>query len=79
MKKKRNRYDGEFKLNSVKLVLTSKGERTMKAIAEDLGINYWVPVQWKKEYEKFGEAAFLGKRPAPCVRIVVASPQKTSN
>ena len=63
MKKKRNRYDGEFKLNSVKLVLTSKGERSMKAIAEDLGINYWVLVQWKKEYEEFGEAAFLGKKP----------------
>jgi len=63
MKKKRNRYDGEFKLNSVKLVLNSKGERTMKAIAEDLGINYWVLVQWKKEYEEFGESAFLGKNP----------------
>jgi len=63
MKKKRNRYDGEFKLNSVKLVLNSKGERTMKAIAEDLGINYWVLVQWKKEYEEFGESAFLGKKP----------------
>ncbi len=50
MNKKRNRYDGEFKLNSVKLVLNSKGERTMKAIAEDLGINYWVLVQCNKEY-----------------------------
>ncbi|MBU1106746.1 MAG: transposase [Candidatus Riflebacteria bacterium] len=35
----------------------------MKAIAEDLGINYWVLVQWKKEYEEFGEAAFIGKKP----------------
>lgn len=42
MKKKRNRYDGEFKWNSVKLVLSSKGERTMKDIAKDLGVNYWV-------------------------------------
>ena len=65
MKKKRNRYDGEFKLNSVKLVLTSKGERTMKAIAEDLGINYWVLVQWKKEYEEFGEAAVDFQRSVP--------------
>jgi len=44
MKKKRNSYDGEFKLNSVKLVLSKKGERTMKDIAEDLGINSSFPL-----------------------------------
>ena len=31
-------YGSEFKLNSVKLVFTSKGERTMTVVAEDLGI-----------------------------------------
>lgn len=32
MSKNKKRYDGEFKLNCVKLVISSKGERTMKEI-----------------------------------------------
>ena len=52
MNKNRKRYDGEFKLNCVKLVINSKGERTMKEIAQDLDLNYWVLADCKKKYEK---------------------------
>ena len=58
MNKNRKRYDGEFKLNRVKLLINSKGERTMKEIAQDLDLNYWVFADWKKKYEKYGESAF---------------------
>lgn len=62
MSKNKKRYDGEFKLNCVKLVISSKGERTMKEIALDLDLNYWVLADWKKKFEKYGESAFIGKK-----------------
>jgi transposase-like protein len=63
MNKNRKRYDGEFKLNCVKLVINSKGERTMKEIAQDLVLHYRVLADWKKKYEKYGENAFVDKKP----------------
>ncbi len=36
---KRKIYDREFKINAVRLILT--GERTMKEVAADLGVNYY--------------------------------------
>ena len=61
MKKDRKQYDREFKINAVKLVLRSKGKKTMQEIAEDLGINGAMLSQWKKEYLEKGEnKAFRG-------------------
>jgi len=58
MRGKRKSYDREFKLNAVKLVL--RGEKSMKEISEDLGLNYYMLAEWRKEYEKKGEESFPG-------------------
>lgn len=55
---KRAKYDREFKLSTVRLVL--EGKQTMKEIAADLGINYYTLVDWKHEYEQKGSQAFPG-------------------
>jgi len=52
-------FDKEFKINAVKLALT--GERTMKQISEELGINQNTLSNWKKEYLKDKDNSFPGK------------------
>jgi transposase-like protein len=64
MSKNKKRYDGEFKLNCVKLVISSKGERTMKEIAQDLDLNHWVLADWKKKISRLccsSSSSFRGR------------------
>jgi len=58
MRETRKVYDREFKINAVRMV--QAGERTMKEIAADLGVNYYTLAEWKKQYETKGEHAFPG-------------------
>jgi len=58
MGRERRSYDREFKINAVRLV--QHGNQSMKDISEDLGINYHVLAEWKREYEKKGDLAFPG-------------------
>ena len=55
---KRLKYDREFKISTVRLVL--EGKQTMRDVAADLGVNYHTLVDWKREYEQKGSAAFPG-------------------
>jgi transposase len=52
-------FNKEFKINAVKLALS--GERSMRQIAEELGINQNTLSNWKKEYLKDKEDSFPGK------------------
>ena len=55
---KRTQYDREFKIEAVRLILESG--RTVKSISEELGVNYYTLLDWKREYEQKGTAAFPG-------------------
>lgn len=46
---KRNKYDNEFKLSTVKLVL--EGQKSIRSIAEDLGVNPNSIQNWKRAYQ----------------------------
>jgi transposase len=57
-KKRRRKFDREFKIQAVKLLLESG--KTVEEVADDLGI-YWGNLsRWKKEYKKDVEGAFPG-------------------
>ncbi len=53
MLKHRNHYDEEFKKNAVKLSYASP--KTVREIAEDLGIAEGVLYNWRKKYTAEGE------------------------
>lgn len=55
----RRTYDREFKISAVKLVLDSG--RSVKSIAEDLGISDNTLFIWKKKYLEDAKDAFPGK------------------
>jgi transposase-like protein len=48
-------YDKEFKLNAVKLYLANKGSKSIRVIAEDLGISRPSLVYWIKDYKTHGD------------------------
>ena len=54
----RTKYDSEFKINIVKMVLL--GSKTMREIAKDMGVDYSTLSKWKRDYGKLGDAAFPG-------------------
>jgi transposase len=57
-KKRRRKFDREFKIQAVKLLLESG--KTVEEVADDLGI-YWGNLsRWKREYRKDAEEAFPG-------------------
>jgi len=58
MSRERQTFDRDFKINAVLLI--QRGGSTMKQISKDLGINYQMLAEWKKEYEKKGDLAFPG-------------------
>ncbi len=58
MSRERRIFDRDFKINAVLLV--QRDGSTMKQISKDLGINYQMLAEWKKEYEKKGDLAFPG-------------------
>ena len=56
---KRKRYDREFKLSAVKLVLDSG--RSVSSIAKELGVSENALFIWKKKYLEDSNNAFPGK------------------
>ena len=52
-------FDKDFKVNAVKLVL--EGTRSMKKLAEELGISANTLSGWKRDYLKDKENSFPGK------------------
>lgn len=53
----RRKYDAQFKTEAVRLVLNGK---SIKQVADDLGINANVLSRWRREYLQDGEHAFPG-------------------
>ena len=53
MQKHRNRYDEEFKKNAVMLSYASP--KSVKEIADDLGIGVTLLYNWRKKYTSEGE------------------------
>lgn len=58
METKGKRYDKEFKLGAVKMVL-DKGRKT-SSVAADLGISYDTLLRWIKEFSVDPEHSFRG-------------------
>jgi transposase len=57
--KKRARYDRQFKLDAVNMVVN--GGRSVSEVSRDLGINPNLLHRWKRELTKEGNDAFPGK------------------
>ena len=58
MRKTRKKYDTEFKRNAV--LLTREEGRTVKDVAENLGLSADLLYQWRKRMSDLGEIAFPG-------------------
>ena len=58
-RKRRRRFDREFKIESVRLVLQRGG--SVSSVARDLGIDPGVLQRWKREFAEDTENAFPGK------------------
>lgn len=57
--KKRKRFDRQFKLDAVNLLVS--GSRTASELARDLGIDPNTLYRWKRELTEDGSEAFPGK------------------
>lgn len=57
---KQERYDKEFKLNAARLYLANKDSKSIKAIAEDLGVSRATLGHWVTQYQSKGEKSFVG-------------------
>lgn len=57
--KKRRNYDRQFKQEAVRMV--QEQGRTVKSVAEDLGIHPGVLSRWRRQFAKYREGAFPGK------------------
>jgi len=55
----RRQYDPEFKRNAV--LLTEEPDRSVRDVAESLGISADLLYQWRRQYRKQGEIAFPGQ------------------
>lgn len=55
---KRRSYTEEFKRDAVEHSLNS--DKTVKEVAENLGINYNNLTRWRREYRNKGKSAFPG-------------------
>ena len=51
-------YTEEFKKDAVELSFNS--DKTIKEVAEDLGISYGNLTRWRREYKQKGDLAFPG-------------------
>lgn len=54
----RRKYDSDFKRNAV--LLTEDPDRTVREVAESLGISADLLYQWRKRYRQQGDLAFPG-------------------
>lgn len=57
--RKRKSYDRQFKLDAVSLVIN--GDRTVREVARDLGIEENTLHRWRRELKGEGSEAFPGK------------------
>ena len=57
--KKRKKYDRQFKIDAVNLVVN--GERSVSEVARDLGIEPNMLHRWKQKLTKEGAESFPGK------------------
>jgi transposase len=53
-------YDKEFKLNAVKLYLVNKGSKSIRELANDLGVSHASLGHWIVDYKNKGEGCFVG-------------------
>jgi len=53
LRSNRRKYDGEFKKNAVKLSYASP--RTVKEVADDLGVSESMLYRWRQRYTSSGE------------------------
>ena len=53
-------YDKEFKLNAVKLYLVNKDSKSIRELANDLGISHASLGHWIIDYKNRGEKCFVG-------------------
>jgi len=58
MAKRRKKYDKEFKIMAVELMDTDK---SVRQIAEDLGISHYLLYEWRRELQKKGDISFSGQ------------------
>lgn len=58
-KQRRKRFDKDYKISAVKLVL--EGNQSLSSVAKDIGINSNTLQNWKKQYLKDKEESFPGK------------------
>ena len=59
VEKKRKRFDRQFKLDAVNLIIN--GGRSVREVARDLGIDENTLYRWKRNLEGEGSDAFPGK------------------
>ena len=59
MATRRRRFDKQFKLDALKMV--SESDRSLSAVARDLGIHPNVLYRWRDEFEADAGDAFPGK------------------
>ena len=58
-KQRRKRFDKDFKISAVKMVL--EGNQSLSSIAKDIGISSNTLQNWKHQYLKDKEDSFPGK------------------
>lgn len=63
MKRKNRKYSREFKLEAVRL--SEEDNRSVAAVAQDLGIHANNLYKWRQQFGEAGEAAFPGKGNLP--------------
>lgn len=56
---RRKRFEKEFKITAVKIVL--EGKQSLSSLAKELGVNVNTLQNWKKQYLKDKEDSFPGK------------------
>lgn len=57
--KSRRKYDPQFKIDAVGLL--ERSEKTIKEIADDLGIGYDVLSRWRREFSEKNKRSFPGQ------------------
>ncbi len=56
--RKRTKYTKEFKTDAINLIIRS--DRSIRKIADELGVEYNLLCRWKREYDVHEEKAFPG-------------------
>jgi transposase len=59
MMRRRTKYTKEFKTDAINLIIRS--DRSIKKIADELGVEYNLLCRWKREFDTHEEKAFPGQ------------------